>query len=36
MSLTVNLYYKGTKGSARRLAEEMESRGAVCICRRAG
>ena len=27
MSLTVNLYYKGENGSARRFAEEMESSG---------
>ena len=27
MSITVNLYYKGTSGSARKFAEEMESRG---------
>ena len=27
MSITVNLYYKGTNGSARKFAEEMESRG---------
>ena len=27
MSITVNLYYKGTNGNARRFAEEMEARG---------
>ena len=27
MSITVNLYYKGTNGAARRFAEEMESSG---------
>ena len=27
MSITVNLYYKGTNGAARRFAEEMESTG---------
>ena len=27
MSLTVNLYYKGTNGSARAFAEEMEKSG---------
>lgn len=27
MSLTVNLYYKGQNGSARKFAEEMESSG---------
>ena len=27
MSLTVNLYYKGTNGSAKKFAEEMEERG---------
>ncbi len=27
MSLTVNLYYKGENGAARRFAEEMESSG---------
>ena len=27
MSITVNLYYKGTNGSARAFAEEMEARG---------
>jgi quinol monooxygenase YgiN len=27
MSLTVNLYYTGTNGSARKFAEEMESSG---------
>ena len=29
MSLTVNIYYSGEKGSARRFAEEMVSRGIV-------
>lgn len=33
MSLTVNLYYKGTNGSARRLAEEMESSGVAAAIR---
>ena len=27
MSITVNLYYTGTNGSARKFAEEMESSG---------
>lgn len=27
MSITVNLYYKGTNGAARRFAEEMKSSG---------
>ena len=27
MSITVNLYYKGSEGSARAFAEEMEERG---------
>ena len=27
MSLTVNLYYKGANGNARKFAEEMEERG---------
>lgn len=27
MSITVNLYYKGSNGSAKKFAEEMESRG---------
>ena len=27
MSITVNLYYKGTDGSAKAFAEEMEARG---------
>lgn len=27
MSITVNLYYKGSNGSARAFAEEMEARG---------
>lgn len=27
MSITVNLYYKGSNGNARKFAEEMESRG---------
>lgn len=29
MSITVNLYYTGTNGSARKFAEEMESSGAA-------
>ena len=29
MSITVNLYYTGTNGSARKFAEEMVSRGIV-------
>lgn len=33
MSLTVNLYYKGTNGSARRFAEEMESSGVAAAIR---
>ena len=27
MSITVNLYYKGSNGSARAFADEMETRG---------
>ncbi len=27
MSITVNLYYKGSNGNARKFAEEMEARG---------
>ena len=27
MSITVNLYYKGTNGNAKKFAEEMEERG---------
>ena len=27
MSITVNLYYKGTNGSAKKFAQEMEDRG---------
>lgn len=34
MSITVNLYYKGTNGSARRFAEEMESSGTANAIRR--
>lgn len=33
MSLTVNLYYKGTSGSARKFAEEMESSGIAAAIR---
>lgn len=33
MSLTVNLYYKGKDGSARRFAEEMESSGTAAAIR---
>jgi len=33
MSITVNIYYKGTNGSARRFAEEMESSGTVGLIR---
>ena len=29
MSLTVNLYYTGKNGSARKFAEEMESSGVI-------
>jgi len=29
MSITVNIYYKGTKGSARKFAEEMVASGVV-------
>lgn len=29
MSITVNIYYKGENGSARRFAEEMISSGTV-------
>ena len=32
--ITVNLYYKGTNGSARAFAEEMESSGIVDAIRR--
>ena len=32
--ITVNLYYKGTNGSARRFAEEMEQSGTVDAIRR--
>ena len=31
MSITVNLYYSGTNGSARRFAEEMEKTGVAAI-----
>ena len=33
MAITVNLYYTGTNGSARRFAEEMVSSGAVARIR---
>ena len=33
MSITVNLYYTGTNGSARRFAEEMVSSGTVAAIR---
>ena len=33
MAITVNLYYTGTNGSARRFAEEMVSRGVVARIR---
>lgn len=33
MSLTVNLYYKGADGSARRFSEEMESSGIAAAIR---
>ena len=33
MSLTVNLYYSGTNGSARRFAEEMENSGIAAAIR---
>lgn len=33
MSLTFNLYYKGTNGRARRFAEEMESSGIAAAIR---
>ena len=33
MSLTVNLYYQGAYGSARRFAEEMESSGIAVTIR---
>lgn len=33
MSLTVNLYYTGTNGSARQFAEEMESSGIAAAIR---
>lgn len=33
MSITVNLYYTGTNGSARRFAEEMESSGVAAAIR---
>ena len=33
MSLTVNIYYTGTNGSARKFAEEMISRGIVAAIR---
>ena len=33
MSITVNLYYTGTNGSARRFAEEMEKTGVAAAIR---
>jgi len=33
MSLTVNLYYKGTNGSARKFADEMEESGVAAAIR---
>ena len=33
MSITVNIYYKGTNGSARLFAEEMESSGTASAIR---
>ena len=33
MSITVNLYYTGTNGSARRFAEEMEQTGVAAAIR---
>ncbi len=33
MSITVNLYYTGVSGSARRFAEEMESSGTAELIR---
>lgn len=33
MSITVNLYYKGTDGSARKFAEEMETSGIADVIR---
>ena len=33
MSITVNLYYTGTNGSARKFAEEMESSGTAAAIR---
>ena len=34
MSIAVNIYYRGTNGSARKFAEEMESSGTVDAIRR--
>ena len=34
MSITVNIYYTGTGGNARRFAEEMESSGTAGLIRR--
>ena len=34
MSIAVNIYYKGTGGSARKFAEEMESSGTAAEIRR--
>ena len=33
MSITVNIYYSGANGSARRFAEEMESSGTADLIR---
>lgn len=33
MSITVNIYYSGTNGAARRFAEEMQSSGTVTAIR---
>lgn len=33
MSITVNIYYSGTNGAARRFAEEMQSSGTVAAIR---
>lgn len=34
MSIAVNIYYRGTKGNARKFAEEMESSGTADAIRR--
>lgn len=34
MSITVNIYYKGADGAARKFAEEMESSGTAAAIRR--